>query len=242
VVKVYQLTISASYRVFSNGVPGALMAFGPGQQRGPWWYYIPWALGGAAIGILVVLAANYLRHRRARSARAGARALCSPPSAISVNRGQALGGVLGLAILACIFVLPFSNIAEGPAGPTDTLYAIFYLFVTTFANVQAIGLAAIINLSYVYIVATILLFIAGIVGVYSLVSAILELVGMGMATIGPFFIFTSYTFGSTTFGIGFWMLWAIGVLLLFAAYWGRRAGARPAALASPASTPSGPTP
>lgn len=164
-------------------------------------------------------------------------ALLTPRDGKVVDRGQMLGGIFGLASLTSLFLLPFSNVAEGPSGPADTLYAIFNLFISTLSNIQAIGLTAISNLAYVYIVATIVIIVSGIIGVRPITSAFFGFIGISLATFSPFFIFTNYTFGSTTYGAGFWALWAFPILLLVVGLWARRGSVPKPTVQKPAPPP-----
>ncbi len=132
-----------------------------------------------------------------------------------------------MASLASIFLLPFSNIAEGPSGSPDTLYAIFNLFVTTLSNIQRIGLAAISNLAYAYMVATAVIIVAGIMGARPITSGFFGLIGVGLATFSPFVIFTKYSFGDTLYGYGFWALWALPILSIVVGLWARRGVPQP---------------
>ncbi|MDA4126025.1 MAG: hypothetical protein OK452_02325 [Thaumarchaeota archaeon] len=159
-----------------------------------------------------------------------------------MDRGRLLGGVLGLVTLGVIFALPFSNIAEGPGGPADTLFGIFHLFVVTFSNIQAVGLTQLSELAYVYFIVLALIALAGMLGVYPLWSGVLGIVGMALVTLSPYLIFSQYSFSSTIYGVGYWAVWAASILAIIAAYWSRREKMHRKSLGwSPTST-SGKTP
>ena len=125
-----------------------------------------------------------------------------------VDRGQILGGVVGLVMLLSAFLLPFPAIAEGPGGSPDTLIGIFKLFVTTLNSIQTIGLTQLTELAYVYMAAFVLIMLAGIIGAYPRWSAIFGIVGMAMVTAAPFAIFPNYDFFSSNYQWGFAAIWA----------------------------------
>jgi hypothetical protein len=139
-----------------------------------------------------------------------------------MDRGQILGGVLGLATLLAAFLLPFSSIAEGPGGGTDSFIAMFKLFVITLPNIQAVGLIQLTQLAYVYMAAFILILIAGIVGAFPRWSAAVGIIAMVVVTVSPFLIFSSYNFGTSNYGVGFWVIWATSLVAIYAAYWSRK--------------------
>jgi hypothetical protein len=153
----------------------------------------------------------------------------------NVDKGQKLGGVLGLVALLSAFLLPFSSIAEGPGGPTDSLLAMFKLFITTLPRIQAVGLTQLSELAYVYMVAFSLIILAGVLGSYPRWSGFLGLVGMFAVTVAPFAIFSQYNFGASNYGAGFWAIWATSLLTVFAAIWSSRERKKPVPVAPPAS-------
>ena len=139
-----------------------------------------------------------------------------------MDRGQILGGVLGLATLLAAFLLPFSSILEGSAKNLDSLLVIFKIFVTGVSNLQTVGLTQLAELAYVYMGAFVVILLAGILGAYPRWSALLGIAGMAILTFSPFAVFTSYNISSTSFGVGFWAIWATSILTVYAAYWSRR--------------------
>jgi hypothetical protein len=156
-----------------------------------------------------------------------------------VDRGQKLGGILGLLTLLAAFVLPFSSIAEGSAKTVDSLLLIFKIFVIGVSNLQTIGLTQLAELAYVYMAAFIAIIVAGVVGAYPRWSAFLGAIGMVTLTFSPFVVFTSYNILTTGFGYGFWVLWATTILTIFAAFLSRRERKRgaPKIPQSPVPTP-----
>jgi len=134
-----------------------------------------------------------------------------------VDRGQILGGVVGLVMLLSAFLLPFSAIAEGPGGSPDTLIGIFKLFVTTLNSIQTIGLTQLTELAYVYMAAFVLIMLAGIIGAFPRWAAIFSIVGMAMVTAAPFAIFPNYDFFSSNYQWGFAAIWATCAAMVVAA-------------------------
>ncbi len=139
-----------------------------------------------------------------------------------MDRGQVFGGVLGLVTLLSAFLLPFSSIAEGPGGAVDSFLAMFKLFVTTLSNIQRVGLTQLTQLAYVYMAAFVLILLAGIVGAYPRWSAALGIISLAIVTATPFAIFTSYNFGTSNYGAGYYAIWATTLLAVYAAYWSRK--------------------
>ena len=139
-----------------------------------------------------------------------------------MDRGQVLGGVLGIVTLLAAFLLPFSSIAEGSSSSVDSLLIIFKIFVIGVTNLQTVGLTQLAELAYIYMAAFIVIVFSGLVGAYPRWSAFLGIVGMATLTFSPFAVFTSYSLGSTGFGIGFYAIWATSILGIYAAYWSRK--------------------
>jgi hypothetical protein len=140
----------------------------------------------------------------------------------SLDRGQIFGAVLGLVALLSAFLLPLSSIAEGPGGSVDSFLAMFKLFITTLPAIQRVGLTQLTELAYVYMASFVLLVLAGIIGAYPKWSAVLGIISIAAVTISPFAIFTSYNFGTSNYGVGFWVIWATSLLAVYAAYWSRK--------------------
>ncbi len=160
---------------------------------------------------------------------------------MNVDRGQILGGVLGLLTLLSAFLLPFSSIANGNGGAVDSLIAIFKLFVTTLSNIQSIpGLTQLVQLAYVYMAVFVMVVLAGILGSYPRWSGILGLFAMLIVTAAPFAIFSSYSFDPATYGLGFWAIWATSVLTRVVSFWSSRL--RQAKQPAPEAAPPAPAP
>ncbi len=133
-----------------------------------------------------------------------------------------MGGVLGIAALLAAFLLPFSSIAEGSSSQVDSLLVIFKIFVIGVTNLQTVGLTQLAELAYIYMAAFLVIVLSGIIGAYPRWSAFLGLVGMATLTLSPYFVFSSYSIGSTGFGAGFYAIWATSLLTIYAAYWSRK--------------------
>ncbi len=160
-----------------------------------------------------------------------------------MDRGQILGGVLGIGTLLAAFLLPFSSIAEGSSSQVDSLLVIFKIFVIGVSNLQSIpGLTQLAELAYVYMAAFVVIMLSGILGSFPRLSAFLGIVGMAVLTFSPYAVFTSYNIGSTGFGLGFWAIWATSLLGIYAAYWSRKERRRmaPTAAVTQAPAPAAP--
>ncbi len=161
-----------------------------------------------------------------------------------MDRGQILGGVLGIGTLLAAFLLPFSSIAEGSSSQVDSLLLIFKIFVIGVSNLQTVGLTQLAELAYVYMAAFIVIMLSGILGSFPRLSAFLGIVGMAVLTLSPYAVFTAYNIGSTGFGLGFWAIWATSLLGILAAYLSRKERRRMAStvVVTQAPAPSAPAP
>ena len=143
--------------------------------------------------------------------------------------GRKLGIVLGLVILASIFLLPFGS------SNTDTLYTIAGPLLSDLGSIQSSGTAAYIAFAYVTVIAFILLVIAGLVGIFPLGTGVLGVVGMAMITIGPYLFYPNSAYGLDA-GLGFIVIWAASIGALAASFWHRRKKAAMTAQAGPIPT------
>jgi hypothetical protein len=98
----------------------------------------------------------------------------------------------------------------------------FKLFITTLPRIEAVGLTQLTDLAFVYMAAFILVVMAGIIGAYPRWSAALGIISMASVTVSPFVIFTSYNFGTSNYGVGFWVIWATSLFAIYAAYLSRK--------------------
>ena len=127
--------------------------------------------------------------------------------------GRVLGLVVGLAILVTLYFAPFSG------GSTLAHTAGVLLGNTGTINS---GGAQVVASNYITIVAFILLFIAGIVGIFPLGTGVLGAVAMALLTLSPFVIYPSVA--QPAYGTAFYALWFESVVALAASFWhGRRA-------------------
>lgn len=145
---------------------------------------------------------------------------CWSEKRADLSSASGAGG--GLVALLSGFLLPLSSIAEGPGGSVDSFLAMFKLFITTLPAIQRVGLTQLTESAYVYMAAFILIVIAGIIGAYPRWSAAFGIISIAAVTFSPFFIFTSYNFGTSNFGVGFFAIWATSLLAIYAAYRSRK--------------------
>ncbi|HEV2225710.1 MAG TPA: zinc ribbon domain-containing protein [Nitrososphaerales archaeon] len=128
--------------------------------------------------------------------------------------GRMLGIVLGLVILATIFLLPFgttnTNSLYGTAGP----------LISNLGAVQASGTAT-ATFDYILVIAFVLLVIAGLVGIFPLGTGVLGVVGMAMITVAPYAVFPNGPVKLDP-GTGFYIIWVASVLSLGASFWHRK--------------------
>ncbi|MGD0396868.1 MAG: zinc ribbon domain-containing protein [Nitrososphaerales archaeon] len=125
--------------------------------------------------------------------------------------GRIIGTVMGLVILAAIFLLPFG-------GSSSTLYGIVSPMIKNLSAVQSSGDTAKLANNYTWIIAFILLVIAGVVGIFPLGAGVLGMVGMAMITISPFLTHPNGPYTLST-GTGFYIAWVVSVVALVASRW-----------------------
>jgi len=118
---------------------------------------------------------------------------------------------MGLVILVAIFLLPFGS-------GSSTLYDTVSPMVKNLSSVQSSGNTATLAYNYTWIIAFILLVIAGVVGVFPLGAGVLGMVGMAMITISPFLIYPNGPYTLST-GAGFYVAWVASVASLVASRW-----------------------
>ncbi len=76
-------------------------------------------------------------------------------------------------------------------------------------------------LMYLVLLAGAMMIAAGAFGAFPLGAGILSFLAMLGLTLGPFLLFPSFPFDTRNYGIGFWALWGLSILMLFAASWTR---------------------
>jgi hypothetical protein len=134
---------------------------------------------------------------------------------LEFHPGRMLGIVLGLVILASIFLLPFGT------ANSQTLYGIVGPWISNLGAVQASGGAAAVTYSYIFIIAFILLVIAGFVGIFPLGTGVLGVVGMAMISVAPYLVYPNGPVKLDA-GVGFYVIWAASVVSLGASFWHRK--------------------
>lgn len=118
---------------------------------------------------------------------------------------------MGLVILAAIFLLPFG------AG-SSTLYGTVWPWISNLGQIQSAGNTAALTYDYIWIIAFILLVIAGLVGIFPLGTGILGVVGMAMITVSPHLVYPNGPVTLTT-GAGFYVTWVASIVSLGASFW-----------------------
>ena len=118
---------------------------------------------------------------------------------------------MGLVILVAIFLLQFG-------GNSSTLYGAVSPMIKNLSTLQSSGNTATLAYDYTWIIAFILLVIAGVVGISPLGSGVLGMVGMAMITISPFLIYPNGPYTLST-GTGFYVTWVASVVSLVASRW-----------------------
>lgn len=125
---------------------------------------------------------------------------------LQLHAGRILGIVMGLVILVAIFLLPFG-------GGSSTLYGTVWPKISNLSQLQSGGDTAALTYAYIWIVAFILLVIAGVVGVFPLATGVLGVVGMAMITASPYLVYPNNP-GPFPTGIGFYAIWVASFVSL----------------------------
>ncbi|MGD1054692.1 MAG: hypothetical protein ABR867_01235 [Nitrososphaerales archaeon] len=140
-----------------------------------------------------------------------------------MHPGRILGIVMGLVILATIFLIPFAKNNNLPhsllfSNSGDTLYGIVSPWMSNLGQLQSAGDTAALTYAYLFVIAFILLVIAGVVGIFPLGTGVLGVVGMAMVTASPSLVYPS---GPVTLSpsVGFYIMWAASVISLGASFW-----------------------
>jgi hypothetical protein len=121
-----------------------------------------------------------------------------------------LGIILGLVILATIFALPFGT------TNSNTLYGVVGPKISNFGAIS--GSTSDVTYAYIFIVAFILLVIAGVVGLFPLGTGVLGIVGMALITVAPYLIPGQ----KLDPGTGFYVVWGASIVSLGASFWHRK--------------------
>lgn len=138
-----------------------------------------------------------------------------------MHRGRIPGAILGLVILAAAFLVPFFTSYPGPLGGSSSLYGETSNIASNFASVQKLSAQG-VAFAYAFIVAAILIFLAGILGYFPLGSAVLGIIGMAIVTASPYVLFGGLD--ASTLGLGFYIIWIVSVLEIVSAFLLRRLG------------------
>jgi hypothetical protein len=129
-----------------------------------------------------------------------------------VRRERIAGGILGLAILASIFLLPFSS-AISVYGTTDTLYNTFRFFFSSIDYVASLPLGSLTLIAVLYLAGTVVLIIAGVLGTLQRLSGILGVIGVFLTAVGSE-LSPGYTPYTVSFGIGFVLILGLSLVQL----------------------------
>jgi hypothetical protein len=132
-----------------------------------------------------------------------------------------VGGALGIVVLATVFLLPFSSTISVIPGSTNSLYSIFNFFASNLGSIPNIQNSSLELIAYLYLVGTILILAAGVVGSFPFFSGVLGIVGMAMMTVSGFFS-SQYTPPPVAYGFGFYLLWALSLAQLVMSFIGTR--------------------
>lgn len=134
---------------------------------------------------------------------------------MELHPGRILGIILGLVILATIFLVPFGS------TNTNTLYGVAGPDISNLGTLQSSGTAQSVTYAYIFIIAFILLVIAGIVGLFPLGTGVLGVVGMVMITVAPYLVYPGGQIKLDP-GAGFYVIWIASIASLGASFWHKK--------------------
>jgi hypothetical protein len=142
-----------------------------------------------------------------------------------LNRPEIVGAALGIAGIVFASLVPFSNIVTGPGTPlsgSQSLLGNFLFFLNNLNILQADKVFSLVDIALIYMSAFLLVLAGGLFGVYQPWGGALDIGGMLLATLGPFFVFPGYVFSAGDYGLGFYGLWIISVASFATWFWRRR--------------------
>lgn len=128
---------------------------------------------------------------------------------VNMHPGRILGIVMGLVILAAVFVLPINM-----AG--YSLYYVVAPLMSAIGSLQTLPYQQMV-FGYGLVVSFILLVIAGVVGFFPLGTGVLGVVGAALLAAVPYMISLP-----VTWGVGFYVIWIASIVSLGASFWHRR--------------------
>jgi hypothetical protein len=123
------------------------------------------------------------------------------------------GGTVGIAIEASVFLLPFSSAISVYGNSTDTLYNIFRFFYSSMGFITSIPFGSLTLIAVFYLIGTIILIVAGVLGASQLVSGTLGLAGVSLTAVGSV-LTPGYTPYAISFGIAFPLILGLSVAQL----------------------------
>ncbi len=128
-----------------------------------------------------------------------------------MHPGRILGAVMGLLILATVFLIPFVG--------SQTLYSGTSPLFSNLSSVQQSGSFPTIASDYVMVIVFILLVISGLVGIFPLGTGVIGVVAMALFTVGPILIYPSLP--APSYSAGFFVVWVASIVSLGASFWHR---------------------
>ena len=131
---------------------------------------------------------------------------------MKMHPGRILGIIMGLVILASVFLLPFVG--------SQTLYASTTPVLNNLTAIQQSGDFPTIASSYITVIVLVLLVMAGLVGIFPLGTGIIGVFAMALFTVGPILIYPSL--GAPSYGAGYFVIWGASIASLAASFWHRR--------------------
>jgi hypothetical protein len=141
-------------------------------------------------------------------------------SRLVVRWDRIAGAILGMAMLASVFLLPFSSVLSIFGSVPDTTYNIFRFFLDNYSSIQAMPIDSLSLTAYLYLAGTIIIVIAGVLGTFALPSGLLGLSGISLTAIADD-LSPSYSPNPISYGVGFYLLFALGFGQLGVWFWWR---------------------
>ena len=122
-----------------------------------------------------------------------------------------IGAIVGIGVLLTVFLAPFSSAISVIAGAQETLYAILRFFLGNLGSIPSLHSTSLELIAYFYLVGSVLLIVAGILGSFPLLSSGLGFTGLALVTI-TVVLSPRYSPSPVIYGFGFYLLWGLLVI------------------------------
>lgn len=142
-----------------------------------------------------------------------------------------------MAALFSAFFLPFWNLTSTTSTGFDSLYTALRFTLYNFQAISQTGVVEAILLAVVLGACLALVAVSGVLGAFPGKAGVVGVAGMLGLTLGPILLYSGFDFSPSNYGAGFWALWVLSIVNIFA---GLAVGRKPKPAAAPKLSPSPP--